>query len=158
MNLLNRCAFFFGEIDKPVQGILQRAKRKAVNVGICLEGVYVMDVKEKVSTGFPLVDFAKQPNCHASHTLCVCIIGYWLCTVLKYWKQFSSADFSSWTRFLAACAAWPAFQWAFLGPQLPRGGGGLSHSVAGVWWGGRWHSCQQAPKDLFKTSKIVPLN
>ncbi|XP_040039103.1 FERM domain-containing protein 8 [Gasterosteus aculeatus] len=41
------CAFFFGEIDKPAQGILQRAKRKAVNVGICLEGVYVMDVKEK---------------------------------------------------------------------------------------------------------------
>ncbi|XP_033968887.1 FERM domain-containing protein 8 [Trematomus bernacchii] len=41
------CAFFGGEIDKPVQGILQRAKRKAVNVGICLEGVYVMDVKEK---------------------------------------------------------------------------------------------------------------
>ncbi|KAF3706638.1 FERM domain-containing protein 8 [Channa argus] len=41
------CAFFFGEIDKPAQGILQRAKRKAVNVGICLEGVYVIDVKEK---------------------------------------------------------------------------------------------------------------
>uniref|UniRef100_A0A665XDH2 FERM domain-containing protein 8 n=1 Tax=Echeneis naucrates TaxID=173247 RepID=A0A665XDH2_ECHNA len=40
-------AFFFGEIDKPVQGILQRGKRKAVNIGICLEGVYVMDVKEK---------------------------------------------------------------------------------------------------------------
>lgn len=41
------CAFFLGEIDKPAQGILQRGKRKAVNVGICLEGVYVMDVKEK---------------------------------------------------------------------------------------------------------------
>ncbi|KAM3868756.1 FERM domain-containing protein 8 [Diretmus argenteus] len=41
------CAFFFGEIDKPVQGILQRGGRKAVNVGISLEGVYVMDVKEK---------------------------------------------------------------------------------------------------------------
>ncbi|XP_074528994.1 FERM domain-containing protein 8 [Halichoeres trimaculatus] len=41
------CAFFMGEIDKPVQGILQRGKRKAVNVGICLDGVYVMDVKEK---------------------------------------------------------------------------------------------------------------
>ncbi|KAM9846982.1 FERM domain-containing protein 8 [Aulostomus maculatus] len=40
-------AFFFGEIDKPVQGILQRGKRKAVSVGICLDGVYVMDVKEK---------------------------------------------------------------------------------------------------------------
>lgn len=44
-----RCAFFLGEIDKPSQGILQRAKRKSVNVGICLEGVYVMDVKEKVT-------------------------------------------------------------------------------------------------------------
>ncbi|XP_028323313.1 FERM domain-containing protein 8 [Gouania willdenowi] len=41
------CGFFFGEIDKPAQGLLQRGKRKAVNVGICLEGVYVMDVKEK---------------------------------------------------------------------------------------------------------------
>ncbi|XP_058483232.1 FERM domain-containing protein 8 [Solea solea] len=41
------CGFFIGEIDKPVQGILQRGKRKSVNVGICLEGVYVMDVKEK---------------------------------------------------------------------------------------------------------------
>nr|XP_020456164.1 FERM domain-containing protein 8 [Monopterus albus]XP_020456166.1 FERM domain-containing protein 8 [Monopterus albus]XP_020456167.1 FERM domain-containing protein 8 [Monopterus albus] len=41
------CAFFFGEIDKPPQGILQRGRRKAVNIGICLEGVYVMDVKEK---------------------------------------------------------------------------------------------------------------
>lgn len=46
----NRCAFFSGEIDKPAQGILQRGKRKAVNIGICLEGVYVMDVKEKVSS------------------------------------------------------------------------------------------------------------
>lgn len=45
----NRCAFFPGEIDKPAQGILQRGKLKAVSVGICLEGVYVMDVKEKVS-------------------------------------------------------------------------------------------------------------
>ncbi|CAL9685829.1 unnamed protein product [Knipowitschia caucasica] len=41
------CGFFDGEIDKPAQGILQRGRRKAVNVGICLEGVYVMDVKEK---------------------------------------------------------------------------------------------------------------
>uniref|UniRef100_A0AAZ3P8N7 FERM domain-containing protein 8 n=1 Tax=Oncorhynchus tshawytscha TaxID=74940 RepID=A0AAZ3P8N7_ONCTS len=41
------CAFFSGEIDKPAQGILHRAGRKAVNVGISLEGVYVMDIKEK---------------------------------------------------------------------------------------------------------------
>lgn len=51
----NRCAFFFGEIDKPAQGILQRGKRKAVNIGICLEGVYVMDVKEKVSSASHLL-------------------------------------------------------------------------------------------------------
>uniref|UniRef100_A0A6Q2YJR5 FERM domain-containing protein n=1 Tax=Esox lucius TaxID=8010 RepID=A0A6Q2YJR5_ESOLU len=41
------CAFFSGEIDKPSQGILHRAGLKAVNVGISLEGVYVMDIKEK---------------------------------------------------------------------------------------------------------------
>ncbi|KAF6722290.1 FERM domain-containing protein 8 [Oryzias melastigma] len=41
------CAFFFGEIDKPAAGILQRGKRKAVSVGICLDGVYVIDMKEK---------------------------------------------------------------------------------------------------------------
>ncbi|KAJ8384601.1 hypothetical protein AAFF_G00200380 [Aldrovandia affinis] len=41
------CAFFAGEIDKPAQGILQRGGRKTVNVGISLEGVYVIDVKEK---------------------------------------------------------------------------------------------------------------
>lgn len=37
-----------GEIDKPVQGLLHRGGRKAVQVGISLEGVYVMDMKEKV--------------------------------------------------------------------------------------------------------------
>ncbi|XP_053704020.1 FERM domain-containing protein 8 [Synchiropus splendidus] len=41
------CGFFDGEIEKQTQGLLQRSKRKAVNVGICLDGVYVMDVKEK---------------------------------------------------------------------------------------------------------------
>ncbi|KAG1928420.1 krev interaction trapped protein [Pimephales promelas] len=41
------CAFFMGEIDKPAQGLLHRGGRKAVSVGISLEGVYVMDVKEK---------------------------------------------------------------------------------------------------------------
>lgn len=61
INYTNRSAFFLGEIDKPAQGILQRAKRKAVNVGICLEGVYVMDVKEKVSAGL------KTIQCHVSH-------------------------------------------------------------------------------------------
>ncbi|XP_036380503.1 FERM domain-containing protein 8 [Megalops cyprinoides] len=41
------CAFFSGEIDKPAQGILQRGGRKTVSVGISLEGVYVIDAKEK---------------------------------------------------------------------------------------------------------------
>ncbi|KAL1266588.1 hypothetical protein QQF64_002263 [Cirrhinus molitorella] len=41
------CAFFMGEIDKPAQGLLHRGGRKSVSVGISLEGVYVMDVKEK---------------------------------------------------------------------------------------------------------------
>ncbi|XP_046716767.1 FERM domain-containing protein 8 isoform X2 [Silurus meridionalis] len=41
------CAFFTGEIDKPAQGLLHRGGRKAVSVGISLEGVYVIDTKEK---------------------------------------------------------------------------------------------------------------
>ncbi|KAI7793280.1 FERM domain-containing protein 8 [Triplophysa rosa] len=41
------CAFFMGEIDKPAQGLLHRGGRKVVQVGISLEGVYVMDIKEK---------------------------------------------------------------------------------------------------------------
>ena len=44
-----RSAFFPGEIDRPAQGLLQRGRRKVVSVGISLDGVYVMDVKEKVS-------------------------------------------------------------------------------------------------------------
>lgn len=47
-SLFPRCAFFVGEIDKPAQGLLQRGGRKAVSVGISLEGVYVIDTKEKV--------------------------------------------------------------------------------------------------------------
>nr|XP_020658121.1 FERM domain-containing protein 8 [Pogona vitticeps]XP_020658122.1 FERM domain-containing protein 8 [Pogona vitticeps] len=41
------CAFFSGEIDKPAQGLLHRGGRKAVTVAISLEGVYVIDSKEK---------------------------------------------------------------------------------------------------------------
>ncbi|KAL8184053.1 UNVERIFIED_CONTAM: FERM domain-containing protein 8 [Gekko kuhli] len=41
------CAFFSGEIDKPVQGILHRGGRKAISVAISLEGVYIIDSKEK---------------------------------------------------------------------------------------------------------------
>lgn len=46
---LSSCAFFYGEIDKPAQGFLHRGGRKAVSVAISLEGVYVMDSKEKVT-------------------------------------------------------------------------------------------------------------
>ncbi|XP_023566321.1 FERM domain-containing protein 8 isoform X1 [Octodon degus] len=41
------CAFFHGEVDKPAQGILHRGGRKPVVVAISLEGVYVIDSREK---------------------------------------------------------------------------------------------------------------
>ncbi|XP_029467102.1 FERM domain-containing protein 8 isoform X1 [Rhinatrema bivittatum] len=41
------CAFFSGMIDKPAQGFLHRGGRKAVSVGISMDGVYVIDSKEK---------------------------------------------------------------------------------------------------------------
>lgn len=97
----NRCAFFLGEIDKPAHGILQRGKRKAVSVGICLEGVYVLDVKEKVRQ---LCQTTTQFR--VSHFV-------WVRTWIISSFHFSYSD------FLAACTAWPAFQSAFLGPQLP---------------------------------------
>ncbi|XP_058294914.1 FERM domain-containing protein 8 isoform X3 [Hylobates moloch] len=42
-----RCAFFHGEIDKPAQGFLHRGGRKPVSVAISLEGVHVIDSREK---------------------------------------------------------------------------------------------------------------
>ncbi|XP_076971853.1 FERM domain-containing protein 8 [Tamandua tetradactyla] len=41
------CAFFHGEIDKPAQGFLNRGGRRPVVVAICLEGVHVIDSREK---------------------------------------------------------------------------------------------------------------
>ncbi|XP_006901505.1 PREDICTED: FERM domain-containing protein 8 [Elephantulus edwardii] len=41
------CAFFHGEIDKPAQGFLHRGGRKPVSVAISLEGVHVIDIREK---------------------------------------------------------------------------------------------------------------
>uniref|UniRef100_A0A8D1WBK3 FERM domain-containing protein 8 n=1 Tax=Sus scrofa TaxID=9823 RepID=A0A8D1WBK3_PIG len=41
------CAFFHGEIDKPAQGFLHRGGRKPVSVAISLEGVHVIDSREK---------------------------------------------------------------------------------------------------------------
>uniref|UniRef100_A0A8C3WH98 FERM domain-containing protein 8 n=1 Tax=Catagonus wagneri TaxID=51154 RepID=A0A8C3WH98_9CETA len=41
------CAFFHGEIDKPAQGFLHRSGRKPVSVAISLEGVHVIDSREK---------------------------------------------------------------------------------------------------------------
>ncbi|XP_010634287.1 FERM domain-containing protein 8 isoform X1 [Fukomys damarensis] len=41
------CAFFRGEIDKPAQGFLHRGGRKPVIVAISLEGVHVIDSREK---------------------------------------------------------------------------------------------------------------
>ncbi|XP_037373475.1 FERM domain-containing protein 8 isoform X1 [Talpa occidentalis] len=40
-------AFFHGEIDKPAQGFLHRGRRKPVSVAINLEGVHVIDSREK---------------------------------------------------------------------------------------------------------------
>lgn len=45
---LHRCAFFHGEVDKPTQGFLHRGGRKPVTVAINLEGVHVIDHREKV--------------------------------------------------------------------------------------------------------------
>lgn len=45
---LPRCAFFHGEIDKPAQGFLHRGGRKPVSVAISLDGVHVIDCREKV--------------------------------------------------------------------------------------------------------------
>nr|XP_036851331.1 FERM domain-containing protein 8 isoform X2 [Manis javanica] len=42
-----RCAFFHGEVDKPAQGFLPRGRRKPVVVAISLEGVHVIDSREK---------------------------------------------------------------------------------------------------------------
>ncbi|XP_042814141.1 FERM domain-containing protein 8 [Panthera tigris] len=41
------CAFFHGEVDKPAQGFLHRGGRKPVVVAISLEGVHVIDSREK---------------------------------------------------------------------------------------------------------------
>ncbi|XP_072616375.1 FERM domain-containing protein 8 isoform X2 [Vulpes vulpes] len=41
------CAFFHGEVDKPAQGFLHRGGRKPVAVAISLEGVHVIDSREK---------------------------------------------------------------------------------------------------------------
>ncbi|XP_069595584.1 FERM domain-containing protein 8 isoform X1 [Ranitomeya imitator] len=41
------CAFFQGEVDKPAQGFLNRNGRKTVSVAINMEGVSVIDRKEK---------------------------------------------------------------------------------------------------------------
>ncbi|XP_016063900.1 PREDICTED: FERM domain-containing protein 8 isoform X2 [Miniopterus natalensis] len=41
------CAFFHGEVDKPAQGFLHRGRRKPVTIAISLEGVHVIDNREK---------------------------------------------------------------------------------------------------------------
>ncbi|KAM4618004.1 FERM domain-containing protein 8 [Discoglossus pictus] len=41
------CAFFLGEVDKPAQGFLSRSGRKSVSVAINMEGLSVIDRKEK---------------------------------------------------------------------------------------------------------------
>nr|KAF6437629.1 FERM domain containing 8 [Molossus molossus] len=41
------CAFFHGEVDKPAQSFVHRGGRKPVTVAISLEGVHVIDNREK---------------------------------------------------------------------------------------------------------------
>lgn len=48
LSLPLRCAFFHGEVDKPAQGLLHRGRRKPVSVAISLEGVHIIDSREKV--------------------------------------------------------------------------------------------------------------
>lgn len=80
---------------------------------------------------------------------------FWLTAPLCIPLHESVCGFSLWTCFPVACTAWPALQWALLGPQPPWGGGRLAHPVVGVWWRGRRHPCEQVTQDLFKTSKKI---
>lgn len=57
-----------------------------------------MDVKEKVSTALSLVDSLGK---------CVGVCG---CVWFFISLQENKPDFSGYTHFLAACAAWPAIQ------------------------------------------------
>ncbi|KAG8564009.1 hypothetical protein GDO81_016284 [Engystomops pustulosus] len=54
------CAFFQGEVDKPSQGFLNRSGRKPVSVAINMDGVSVIDRKEKV---FSLSSWISKKKC-----------------------------------------------------------------------------------------------
>lgn len=85
--LLPRCAFFHGEVDKPAQGFLHRGGRKPVAVAISLEGVHVIDSREKVPTAPPGWDWVggRGPHWRGRRALTqafLVLLGQWLA-----WKQ-----------------------------------------------------------------------
>ncbi|XP_012876357.1 PREDICTED: FERM domain-containing protein 8 [Dipodomys ordii] len=71
------CAFFHGEIDKPAQGFLHRGGRKPVTVAISLEGVHVIDSREKngvgqgveAALGNPTAEWRESGNIRPLHPL-----------------------------------------------------------------------------------------
>ncbi|XP_053416998.1 FERM domain-containing protein 8 isoform X3 [Nycticebus coucang] len=56
------CAFFHGEVDKPAQGFLHRGGRKPVAVAISLEGVHVIDNREKAELMSSLIEYCIELN------------------------------------------------------------------------------------------------
>ncbi|XP_034500835.1 FERM domain-containing protein 8 isoform X7 [Ailuropoda melanoleuca] len=56
------CAFFHGEVDKPAQGFLHRGGRKPVAVAISLEGVHVIDSREKAELMSGLIEYCIELN------------------------------------------------------------------------------------------------
>lgn len=41
------CAFFHGEVDKLAQGVLKRSRYRPLSVGISLDGMHVIENREK---------------------------------------------------------------------------------------------------------------
>lgn len=81
---LPRCAFFHGEVDKPAHGFLHRGGRKPVVVAISLEGVHVIDSREKVppaSPGWDLGWGSREPHWRGHGVLTrafLLLAGWWL--------------------------------------------------------------------------------
>ncbi|XP_027264350.1 FERM domain-containing protein 8 isoform X6 [Cricetulus griseus] len=63
------CAFFHGEIDKPAQGFLHRGGRKPVTVAISLEGVHVIDSREKAELMSGLIEYCIELSQASEPTL-----------------------------------------------------------------------------------------
>lgn len=60
-----RCAFFHSEVDNPAQGFLQRCGIRLVSVGISLDGMHVIDSREKhvlLGRGFQELSWTTRPT------------------------------------------------------------------------------------------------